>query len=355
MRSPSSRRSGFTLIELIVVMSIILILAGMLYVAFKYVGAPAKRDATRTTLKNLQSMMANWEVENNDINMVALGASLTPPGAPELPTPLVQLPAPADPWWQQPFTSSGAKVLVVGPWAGVSAVPALPLDETFPLGRHGPAVVVTQRVMAKLLAIPANRDLLSKIPPEHLMTVMWQANIRYLRGDHVGVLVNGQIHRFVCISPTSPPIPGTSPANDATNWALDTQPVPVLLDNWDNPILFVPAQGLAGVVVGTSSSYNGATAYKQGDRATYGDPGSNVPIRVYTCINPAGVTNVLPPTVWPYSDGVNWGGVCSPEVRPFFVSAGPDGAFGSFPGADGNYGTGDDGAAGDDNEYSFSN
>lgn len=45
--------------------------------------------------------------------------------------------------------------------------------------------------------------------------------------------------------------------------------------------------------------------------------------------------------------------VRSPDGRPFFVSAGPDGFISARPGADGTLDTQDDIAAGDDNLYSF--
>ncbi|MEO6435345.1 MAG: type II secretion system protein [Tepidisphaeraceae bacterium] len=87
---------------------------------------------------------------------------------------------------------------------------------------------------------------------------------------------------------------------------------PLPLDAWGNPLIFVPGGGLQVAVSGDGSGSGGT------------------------------------PTLLPTT-------VKSRDVRPFWASAGPDGAFNRLPGPDGAIGNADDLPAGDDNIYSFEN
>ena len=87
---------------------------------------------------------------------------------------------------------------------------------------------------------------------------------------------------------------------------------PIPLDAWGNPIIFVPGGGLQVAVSGDGSSSGGTP-------------------------------KLLPTTVK------------GRDLRGFWASAGPDGAFNRLPGNDGAFNTADDIPAGDDNVYSFEN
>ncbi len=56
-------RSGFTMIEILTVIGIILILIGMLFVGLRFVGNQAKEKSTKITLGNLQSMMSTYDTQ----------------------------------------------------------------------------------------------------------------------------------------------------------------------------------------------------------------------------------------------------------------------------------------------------
>jgi hypothetical protein len=86
----------------------------------------------------------------------------------------------------------------------------------------------------------------------------------------------------------------------ATGTPPTTPQAPVVLDGWGNPIIFVPPSGLSNVQVNVDSTI---AAYKSTGNAT------------------------LPQSVT----------IQSPDGRPFWASAGPDGDF----------------IRGDDNIYSF--
>ena len=54
-------RRGFTLIEVLVVLGIILVLVGMVFVGVSQMGRAGKKSATKITLENLRSMLAEYD------------------------------------------------------------------------------------------------------------------------------------------------------------------------------------------------------------------------------------------------------------------------------------------------------
>src|SRR5690606_20861873 len=122
-----NKRHGFTLIELIVVITIIGILLGMLVVGIQYVGASSKEKATRVTLANLQSMLAELETSGGLGRLVDLD-------------------------------NNGPDGAVTAPGFG---------DEDGP-DREGTEVMRARAAMAVLLAIPANQSALAQLPSEQI-------------------------------------------------------------------------------------------------------------------------------------------------------------------------------------------
>src|SRR2546421_11223690 len=80
MKRPSYRNSGFTLIEILVVIGIILVLIGIVFVALKHVSRSATENATKIDLQNLQSMLA--ELENAGPLTTTIQFPTTPPFPP---------------------------------------------------------------------------------------------------------------------------------------------------------------------------------------------------------------------------------------------------------------------------------
>jgi prepilin-type N-terminal cleavage/methylation domain-containing protein len=248
------RRKAFTVIELLIVIGILALLAGVVVWGLKSASTSNAGKATRSTLQNLVSM----QEELNRKNKLA-GFELIYPTSPPS-----TLPAP-------------------------EIAPGVVNDDSKTTDRFGPAVGRTSTVITRLAAIPANKQILDKLPADQLMPYV---------------------------------APGA---------AAQTGVVP--LDGWRNPIIFVPAAGLENVRSSQSDSFTSGMTYARGARVVYQG-------EVWT----ANGSITTPPASPAWFKGIR-----SPDGRPFWASAGPDEDFGGtdttgFVGTKG---------SGDDNIYSF--
>lgn len=280
----ASRRPGFTLIEILVAMTIILVLLGLAVVGMRHLSQSSKTKATRVTLDSAKAMLAEYERAVKTEN---------------LPTGSVRAPG---------FVTveQGAK-------------------------RYYGAVLSTRSFMAKMRGTQVVRSSLEKIPADQLHTwtwsatnpappsTVWSAGTNYLTGARVSHVEGAVTKNYVAVGDHLSAVVNEPPS---ALWAADSatanEDVPVLLDAWGNPIIFVPRGGLTGVYLKSTP------------------------------------TGTLPGAVTVTSKGI---GTIN---RGFFASAGPDGIFGrDDAGPDGLFGTGDDitgtHVGGDDNLYSFEN
>lgn len=199
------RQNGFTMVEVMVAIGILVLLAGITVLGFRQVSISGKRTSTESTLTQCRSLLTEYETKNKQVGIPT--AAVVAPG------------------WVEDIDVTGTNPRY-----------------------NAAAIAATNGVMGLLQAIPENRAMLAKLPGEKLLR----------RG---GAVAN-----------------------------------PILLDAWNNPVLFVPAGGLSGV---TLAGTGGRTVTSRGVIAD----GGEVPV----------------------------------GARPFWASAGPDGNF----------------AKGDDNLYSF--
>jgi prepilin-type N-terminal cleavage/methylation domain-containing protein len=213
------RRSGFTLIEMLVVIGVILILMVMAVIGYQVVERSVAANQTRTTLENLNAMLSEFDA--------AAGSTALPSYS-----------------YQYPNPSPPPAMLTAGPsMIGAGQVPngiSWTIGDVTSQGsgdRYNslPVQKTASIIMAALLRIPNNSKAIAQLPSSKFL--------RYA---------------------------------DGTPYTYGT----VLLDGWDNPIIFVPP---GGIVVNITT-------------------GSSTPTLVT---------------------------ITSRDNRPFFASAGPDGDFGA--------------------------
>jgi type II secretory pathway pseudopilin PulG len=282
---------AFSTIELLIAISILVILAGLVFVGLRSVSTGGKNRATRATLESASSLLTEVEVAKGmpyvkrvyTVKPVAapsyfyafspLPKATTPSAPPDAPNP--PRPTPVD----APLSASGN--------GNVSA-------DVFAPGAHeiryqSPAIVRTQLVMQRILNVSANRTTISQLPTNSFLT--WA-------GGSTAPTLGPAGERF-----SFQTMPGTP---------VRYQPSPpVLVDGWGNPIIYVPPAGLRGV--------------KFSD-----DPAVS---RVVTSVRVRGDYNASSTTNPRAEDYYNF----EPGATGFWASAGADGDF----------------TKGDDNVYSF--
>ena len=318
---PSRRpaASGFTLLEILVVVVLIGILTSLLVIGIGHLLASSKRQQTRLTLTQLQAMYADWAAVSHPhftpntmpcpMNVTADLNFVPPPNPlpPALPTPIQ-------------------------------------VDDTTPANRYGAAVWFTRDLMFNMRSVPANAAALNKQAASALMTFPAEYNYKFpatytapaqylstttyqpfdpaqmfsmqYRRVYLPDATGNNYTYYDCIqycpgvasgpNLAAPPNPQYwLPAYPATTSAgiPSDDTVPVLLDAWGNPIIFVP-----GGTLGNGAALNNG-AVTPGTGAMRSGSGT------------AGITTMAK----------------SPDGHPFFASAGPGGDFSN----------------GDDNLYSF--
>lgn len=318
-RTPA-RQHGFTLIEVLGVIAILLLLIGLLFAGFKVVGGSSRERATRTTLQSLQSMFA--ELEKSD--------------------PALRNPAAGWLWWRNPagsaqrayVTSANGDFWRVPLRVTVLAQPVIDsLDAPGEINagvddasRSSARAILNSAVaMSRMAGVTNNRSALQGLPPERLFfpdftggSVPAPGADGFLGTADDGAEAvtipagawlrsGGQLWHFVGPGTTTAAPPGAGWENTGT-------PAPLLLDAWNNPIIFVPGSGLRVRLL------NGKARLDPSDLS-----------QQFIITAPDGVVD---------HNGSSSAGarpVVRRAGRPFFASAGADGDF----------------SRGDDNLYSF--
>lgn len=321
------RRSGFTLLEIMIAIGIIVILAGILIMGGNTVMKSSREKATKVSLASVQGMFAEFDAKTGLSKPPAMwlwnqSGTLKIVGAVDTPTINTD-------FWRRPGMTGSAIFETLD-------APGVVMDSNVETRNGSKAVINTQIVMNYLMAMPANRDALQKLRPEQYMIPEFQTSDKKVRaGGNDGVLhtsddadesigyvtgsrvqYNGQ--RFLCkkqiILFPDTPVDTTPPGGD---WVADNGPAaPVMLDAWGNPIIFVPGTGLRVRLL-------------NGEKELKTDTSPESLKQTWIIVSPEGKvkdngTGAAPPVV-------------TQPGRPFFASAGPDGDF----------------AKGDDNIYSF--
>jgi prepilin-type N-terminal cleavage/methylation domain-containing protein len=253
----SALSPAFTLIELLVVIGIILILMGLFFAGAKIVTAQAKQRDTQTALETCKTMFENYK-QATHLTRYPMGISFGPNVVPPVTPPTT--------WY------TAQEYPPVGAFSSPPSMSSTLMQDT--------AII-----MNAIEAIPENQKIITNLPPNKIVTVT--------------VLI-----------PT-----GSGPGTTSTQVN-----VPLILDGWGNPILFVPGGGL-GVNVA-----NGLVWL------------DGVNVGIMTSVGPITSSST------PYNLGAYPPAAGTPlNNQPFFVSAGPDGDFDNSS------------TQTDDNVYSFNN
>jgi prepilin-type N-terminal cleavage/methylation domain-containing protein len=179
-------RRGFSLLEMMTAIAIILVLMAIAVIAFRAVSHKGDTDSTRTTFANLRAMTAE-------------------------------------------LTSTSGMSLLEGPGntnvfepGNTLQSPGVVLEGDGDQARYGPQVAKAQRAIGVLMRVPKNKAAIVNVTPKRLL---------------------GKVHKDKYLPWPSPKV-AITPDPDGV---LLTPDPPVLLDGWRNPILFVPSAGLVGV------------------------------------------------------------------------------------------------------------
>jgi hypothetical protein len=204
------RRTGFTTIELLTAISILVILAGMAFIGFRVIGGGGKTRSTKAALDSGRSMMAEIDASGGLANIKSIyqgSGQVAPLGAypaafptgTTVPTPV---PAPQGNVSEDAYSSANT------------------------VRYTSDAVVLTQQVMKNLLSAPTNRTILGQLPGDRLFK--W-------RGTAV------------------PPTGGINIVQDPATKQWTVNPA-MLVDAWGNPIIYVPPAGLGPITVGGNTN-----------------------------------------------------------------------------------------------------
>ena len=212
------RQSGFTLIEILTSVSIILLLLGISIYGYRHLGRSAKDNSTKATLAMLNAYLSELEAST------ALSSSSANKGMAMLSIPLCTVKAYRDASATGKFPAPAASLTtavfdtVVN---GIADAGDLTTDGGT-TGRYGTAVKATSVAMGRLMSLPNVKAAIEKLPDD-----------RFLKA------ADGAIYHAPADSNWKTPIGG-----------------PVLVDAYGNPIIFVPPSGIKNV---DRSGVSGAT------------------------------------------------------------------------------------------------
>jgi type II secretory pathway pseudopilin PulG len=326
------RHHAFSTLELLTAIAIIAILAGILLLGTRSLLGGGKARATKVTLASLSGMLAEMDAKKQFDKPPTVWLWVDSAAASPKPPEMFPDAAAGIDFWRTPFIDPNVTNTIRRPDA--MDAPGQVSADTGPDRHASRAIINTQIVMQRLLSMPPNRAALQQISQELQFTPEYATgNVRspgadhvihsdddemavpptepiyYLAGARVTHKYGTEVRRFLC---TVNGVPSSADPASSPQFVPDTtQGAPLLLDGWQNPIIFVPGTGLRVRKIGSKSELV---------------PSDKEQTVIVT--SPEGKTGRDTATGLPTVVQVG---------RPFFASAGPDGDF----------------ATGDDNIYSF--
>jgi prepilin-type N-terminal cleavage/methylation domain-containing protein len=311
---------AFTLIEILTVLAIMLILMGLVLGGIKIWGGGSALKTTQARFEALNSMLSNMTASSPN----TFNPSFVPNSSP--PIPWLSTQCVLWPNLNQPPLVARNQYLLNG------VVVTSDANATF-----NPSSGYTYFNDITTVYSPTNNNFyatdfnsVGDNSPSQTLNAMNQPVNTTGRNEAI-ILTDQLIMNQLSLLPDNvtilgqlPPAAKVYPTGMTAPTATSPVPLqaPVLLDGWNDPIIFVPAGGLWGVEAGQyqADTYNPATQYSLGQQVVF----QNI---YYTWINTTPGNSKPPLAGAAPPAGSNWGGVCSPDLKPFWASAGPDGNF----------------------------
>ena len=306
-------KKGFTLVELIVAMSVMLILATITVYGVRSMMQSSKASSTRVLLQNAESIFDEWRRAAGDN-----GRSLSQTYAAAI---LPKSLSADDP---NNFRADDPNNF-----------------------RTGKAVRLTRGMMFRMSQVPAVRKMINALPADRLLAfpiidpTPISAAAAQLNNPAIFECSAGNSYICYYQNPAYPGVSADYAANPTTGvgapggapwrdfWLQTSNQTPVFRDAWNNPLIMFPACGfMVGNDLHTSTGVftlgSNDPHWKSGGNYTVGDlaifEGGDGVWHLYRCVRPHASTSLTTPT-----SGVGtWEQIPS---RPFFASAGPDGVF----------------------------
>lgn len=324
-------RAGFTTIELLTVVAILVILVAMTVIGFRFVGDRAKGNTVQVTLESLRGMLQ--EAESAGL------LRRQPPGLFQSDNVWVRIDPDTngpynnglipDLWRRHDVSTQSADSVAIWSPGNVTAsrLPSTWVDFDINAAdnapgvnwRDAPAIKNTALALAMLRTVPGVAKSLDSLPNSVTrIPEFYSTSTPYSRGQRVifrqtnnASLFTGPAAVYVAQRDLAPGIAPT-PGSDNTDWARDFG---AILDSFNNPILFVPASGLH---LGTR--YSASRSYAPGDRVF---TAAGTARSYFECIaQTTPGTSPANTSFWRPAQPVR-----SPDGKPFWASAGPDGDF----------------------------
>lgn len=319
------------MVELLTVVGILVILATVAVIGFKYVGDRSKANSVRVTLETLKSITSEADtagllrrqppgVYEPDNTWVRIDPAVAPYANGLIP----------DFWRRQDVSSTAATSSTAASWSP-GRVQADRLPATYGTfdpdaaatvttsdWRDAPAIKNTGIVLGLLRTVPGPAKSLDSLPNSVAkLPVFWSPTVAYKAGTRV--LYRGPSNSTVNSDPMNVfrairDVPaGTAPVTgvDNTNWVRD---VATIIDAFGNPMIFVPSSGMH-----LGALYSPSASYTPGDRVYTGSGAARV---YYEAIAPVSGQPPTNTSFWRVATPVR-----STDGRPFWASAGADGNF----------------------------
>ncbi|GEM_PF-3750339 len=338
------RNLAFTVVEILVVISIILILVGMILLGVRKVNQSSRSNSTKVTLEQCRSMTSEYgRAQGLPLPSEPLDLRVAPDST------VIPLPTTAVlPYWPGDLRREANSDY------GLAV----------PNGRYGVMVRFTSAVMARMMQAPAIRSSVQALPANSLLIVPPNVTMPGAPGFAAGTFYPTQVRanpgQYMCMTriataPGAIEEPGVGSLS-ADYWLDLSIAQAVLQDGFGNPLLYFPTCGFVFIdnsgiprwltSAGTFTVYQpdvywtfGRTYTANVDYVAYPNAVPPYSYSVYKCIGSNTAAAGNDPLT---ANSPNWVRVAT---VPFFASAGSDGVFfdPSRP------------ATMDDNMYSFEN